>query len=229
MEDSSVRKWGGTASILLGISYVLVGGAILLDPLRSATTVKEYWTTYVDRSTFRVTAQALLSLGAICGLAVVPGISSLVRKGNKGPVGWACAVCYLGFAVTAISNLQEISIETAYAERYAAGNELARSVIAASPVLKLDLYGFYRYGALGTWLLVMNLIARREGAWPKPLAYLGLVGSVLYWLIPIGNLLDFTKVTVSFVALVGGLVVGPVWFIWMGRFVRGAAVKVEGP
>jgi hypothetical protein len=229
MEDNSLKRLGGTASILLGTSYILVGGAILLDPLRSATTLKDFWTTFVENPTFRLTTHALFALGALCGIAAVPAISSLVRKGNEGWVRWAEAVGYIGFAVTVISKFRELSVEPIVAQRYVEGNEITRAVITSTPQIGLDPYGFFRYGALGAWIFVINLLARRLGAWPRPLAYLGLVGAVLYWMVPIGNLfgLRVAMIVEPLVALVGGLIIGPVWFIWIGRVVRGAAAREQ--
>jgi len=225
VEDTSLRRLGGTASILLGASYLLVGGAILMDPLRSVTTLKEFWTTFVQHPTFRLTTHALFALGALCGIAAVPGISSLVRKGNEGWVRWAAAVGTMGFAVTSISKFRELSVEPLIAQRYVEGNEITRAVITSTPQIGLDPYGFFRYGAIGAWIFVINLLALRQGAWPRPLAYLGMVGAVLYWLVPIGNLfgLQVAMVIEAAVALVGGVMIGPVWFIWIGRVVRGGA------
>ncbi|AKT41189.1 DUF4386 family protein [Chondromyces crocatus] len=227
MEDSSLRRLGGTASIALGASYLLVGATILMDPLRSVTTLQAFWTTFVETPWFRLTTHMLFALGALCGIAAVPGISSLVRRGNEGWVRWSMSVGTMGFAVTAVSKFREFSVEPLIAQRYVEGTDITRAVITSTPQIGLDPYGFFRYGAIGAWIFVINLVAHREGAWPKALAYLGLAGSVLYWLVPIGNLfgIQIAMVIEAAVALIGGVIIGPVWFIWAGRVVRNSAAS----
>ena len=78
-----------------------------------------------------------------------------------------------------------------------------------------------RFGAVGLWILVVSLLALRLGAWPRPLAYVGLALSTAYWLIAISNSLNIQKFT-AIVSGIGLIILAPIWYIWLGLRLRKA-------
>ena len=222
MEDTSGRKIGSICSLLLGISYLMIAVAVWFDPLRHVTTRSEFWSLYPTDSTLRLTTHAIFIVGSIIALAVVPAISQLVRQGNEELVRWMVNIAYLGFAVTALSKAWEFSIQPLIAETYVAGDQIMQTAIIATPQINLDGVGWLRFGCLGTWMIVINILAYRSFAWPRTLAVLGILGGILYWLVPIGNSfnLEFALFMEVVVAILGGAIVGPIWFLWMSFVLR---------
>ena len=85
----------------------------------------------------------------------------------------------------------------------------------------LDPQGWFRFGAVGLWILVASLLALRGGTWPKPLAYLGIVGAIVYSLAVVAQVVQ-TQPLLVILAGVGGVVLLPIWYIWLGLRLRQA-------
>ncbi len=85
----------------------------------------------------------------------------------------------------------------------------------------LDPAAFLSFGAVGVWILVVSLLALRSGAWPKPLAYVGIGVAIVYGLVVASSLLQIQLFT-AIVAGVGGVILAPIWYIWFGLRLRKA-------
>ena len=70
----------------------------------------------------------------------------------------------------------------------------------------------------------VSVLALRSNVWPKGLAYLGILGAMIYFLalassvIP-GLVLSGAIIIVGVIAAV----LAPIWFTWMGLFLRRAS------
>jgi len=93
---------------------------------------------------------------------------------------------------------------------------------APSALPALDPQAWLRLGAVGLWVLVVNLLALRDGNWSKPLVYLGIVVAIVYWLIVASNFLQIQSFT-AIVAGVGLVILTPIWYIWLGLRLRQAS------
>lgn len=218
MEDRSLTRVGGMCAILLGISYILVGITFMFDTVRTAPTRHEFLMRFAQNPPARLLNHAFFLIGAILALGAIPAISQIVRKDNEGWVRWATNVAYLGIVVTALTHIEFLTLTPLNARLYASGDEFARTVFLASPRQGTDISGWLRYGCLGIWMLIIVVLAWRHAALPRLLVYLGILGAVLYILIPVSSLLpDQLHVTVETVAAgLGGIVLAPIWFLWIG-------------
>lgn len=223
MEGNSFGKLGGTLSILLGVSYIVVGIAFFAQPaeLRPGGDFDQFWSTMAENPTAHLLVHWAFALGALLALAAVAAISEVVRPANEGWVRWTRYLALLGFAVMAITNFRALAVEPALAQAYVAGNASTQAaIVATTPLIDLNPQGWLGFGAVGVWLLVLNLLALREDTWPKTLAYVGIVGAILYWFVVAGLALGVPLLT-AIAAGLGGIIVAPVWYIWMGLRLQG--------
>ena len=74
------------------------------------------------------------------------------------------------------------------------------------------------FGTVGVWFLIVNWLALRRKLFPTLLPYFGLAGGVAYLLVLADSVLELGGTTVLSVAAGAAIVIGPVWFIWIGVF-----------
>ena len=115
----------------------------------------------------------------------------------------------------------------AQADAFVGADEGLRHAIAVNnDYLSLDPTGWFTFGAVGIWLLIVGVLALRQKALPAVLAYLGIAGGILLWLIPVGSVFDL-PVLISITAGLGGVIVAPIFFIWVGSRLRKPAAVPE--
>lgn len=197
MPDSSIRKLGGTCAILVGVSYLVFGITTLLDPSQSAAAG---WQTLIQSPTLFLVGRWSIVIGALLALAMVPAVAQWLELTNIGWVNWLSKIAYLGFFVTALASVQAISINVLYAS--------------------IDPSNFLVLGCVGLWVLGVNVLGLRSESWPKPLAYLGLAVALFYGIALAGNVFG-VPILFTVAAGLGGVVLGPIWYIWLGRLLRG--------
>jgi Domain of unknown function (DUF4386) len=222
VKDNSLYELGGICSVLVGLSYVVFGITFILMPPQITGIDNFASPTIILFESNRVlvlTQYWAMTLGAIFALAVIPAVSEKVRNLNEGWLRWTSSLATLGFAVTILDNYWAIVITPAQSAAYMAADAALRAAMTLpSAPQQSDLKGWLGYGAVGLWILVVNLLALRGNRWPKGLAYLGIVVAIIYFIavIPAGILGDLSLV----VAGVGGVVLAPIWYIWMGVNLR---------
>jgi len=191
-DDPSIRKLGGTCAILVGVSHVLLGIITLLDPTRNAG---YFWQTLVQSPEMFLISRCTVALGALLAFAVIPAVAQLLWAAGRGWVRWMSSVAYLGFAVMALSSVQDASVDVTYFD--------------------IDPYHWLSIVCIGAWLFVVNLLALRVGAWPKLLACLGIAAASMSGCALIGNI-PGSPMLFTIPAALGEFVLGPIWFIWTG-------------
>jgi hypothetical protein len=194
--DTTVLRLGSTCSILVGISYVVFGIATLLDPTRTSST---FWQTLVQAPTWFLISRWAVTVGALLALAVVPAVARVLDSPHAAWVAWLSKIAELGFFVTALSSVQAFSVDVLYAN--------------------IDPQSWLTIGCVGLWVFGINILALQIGAWPKLLSYVGLVVAGMYGVALTGNALGI-PVLFTIAAGLGGVVLGPIWYIWLGLKLR---------
>lgn len=221
MEDKSLSKLGGVCAIIVGILYIVAGAAYLMLPEGMKTTADpaSYLAGFAQEPTWALTEYWAFAFCGVLGIAVVLAVTAKVRSLNDGWVRWTSTLALIGFSVVALQYSRLVVLNAERAAAYAAGDSTMKAVLAANQSLAtLDQFGFLAYGAVGLWFLVVNLLALRGDTWPKILAYLGIVGAIAYEFVVIGQLFEVEL----FVTIAAGaaVIVGPIWYIWMGTILR---------
>ena len=223
MKDNSLARLGGMCSILVGISYVVVGiSYILLPPAQKATAGTDRFLYSAAQDATMISIQYwAFALGAILALAAVPAISERVRSANEGWIRWMSNLALVGFAVTAVNYLRLVTVTPDRAAVFAVGDEMTRKAISWSQI-GLDPNGWLGFGCVGAWVLVVSVLALRTNVLPKLICYLGIVIAIAYWLVVAGFVFNF-ETLVAVAAGIGGVILGPIWYIWTGLKLRQAS------
>ena len=224
MKDTSLYKIGGIASILLGISYLVVGisGALLPSNLSGVPNAQSPFMYYEANKIMLLTNWWALLIGAVFVLAVIPAVSTTVQHLNEGWVRWTSTLATLAFAVVILDNYWSIVYTTARAHAYVTGTEAMRAALTVPGAPQwIDVQGWLAYGAVGLWALVISVLALRGNTWPKGLAYLGIVGAFIYFLALATSVIPDLVVSGAGTATAGiGAVFAPIWYSWMGIHLR---------
>jgi len=224
MKNNSLSKLGGICAILVGISYVVVGIANLLTPAEQkiGADAAEFLASFAENSAMSTLEYWAFALGAVLALAVVPAIYDKVRSANKGWVDWTTTLATFGFAFMAIQYFRYLAIYPGRAADYVAADAATKTAMEANQsMMALDPQGWLTFGGVGLWFLVVNLLALRGNIWPKPLAYVGIIGAIVYWLVVPGLALQIETLIV--IAAVCAVIVAPIWYIWAGLILRRAS------
>ena len=164
-------------------------------------------------------------------LAVVPAVARKVEGLNEGWLRWTTTLALIGYAVTILDNYWAIIWSEPRANAYVVGNEATRMALTVPGGAQfIDIKGWLGYGAVGLWMIVVSALALRGKVWPRPLSYLGFLTGLVGFLIVVTMVYPTFPVSLVTVAGVGGLVLAPAWFIWMGIIllrVRAPAAEVE--
>ena len=219
--NKSLAKVGGTCSILLGVSYVVVGIAYVLTPAEQFTGLTEKFApSYAETPTPFTLLLWTCAVGAVIALGAVPAITALVEKEDEGCVRWMRNLAYLGFGVTALEHFRWLVIMPARAAAYQAGDAATKAAIVASDsFVSLDPYDWLKFGCVGLWVLVVSIVALRRSVLPKALAYLGIAGAILYGVYVAGVTLKVPTLALVGAGL-GASIIAPIWYIWVGVILR---------
>jgi len=223
MKSNTLNQLGGFCSILLGISYVLIGVLYLLLPAdqKAGDDPAAFYTSVAQNPTLIRVYYLIFALGAVVALGAVPAISEGVRSVHEGWVRWTTNLAFLGFAVLAIDFFRTWAFQAFRAAVFVAGDASTRAAIEATDQ-GLDPQGWLGFGAVGAWVLVVSLLALQGSIWPRTLSYLGIAVAILYWLVVVSFVFNI-GILLSIVAGLGGVILAPIWYIWVGLRLRQAS------
>jgi hypothetical protein len=220
MKGSTLSKIGGICSILVGVLYIPIGITTLLRPAeqRPPFNPDVFLTSFAQEPLFGTLLYWGFAISAVLAVAVVLAVSEKVRSLGEGWVRWMSTLAVIGFAVTALNYFRYLDYYPMLARAYATGDSLVKAVAASTQsTVSLDPDGWFIFGVVGLWFLVINLVALGGNPWPKVLSYLGIVGAIAYLLVMVGYVFGIYILTFS--ALVS-VVIGPIWYIWVGLILR---------
>ena len=223
MKDLSVLKLGGVCAILLGVAKIMSSGiyVLLAADLRAEVPAARFLPAFAQNPSLLLAFFWVETLVGVLGLAAVPAISSLVRSTNEGWTRWAGNLASAGFVVAAVGYSLSIARLPGIASAFVAGDAATKAALAATWKSSIDLFGLWGYGAIGFWVLVISILSLQREDAAKPLAYLGVLHAVLFLLVPAGAI--FKSQTILLVVAGAGVIVAPIWWIWMGLNLRRTA------
>lgn len=228
MEHSRMNRLGGTCAVLVGVSYLVVTTFFVLDPTQLIHDDQHaLWTGLAENGTPRILYYWGYALGAIFAFGAIPAIADLVRDRHEGWVRWTTGLAYLSFGVTAVETFRLVTATPLWAGNYADGDPTVQTaIITTDLLLRLDPATWLRFGVLGPWFLVVNILALRYGLLRRELTWLGIGLGALTITTAVGVALNIgPMVLVS--AVLGGAVAAPAWFIWVGLTLRRGVARPD--
>jgi len=224
MTDRGLTSLGGTSAILAGVLLPVSAIAFLLMPTAQQTWADPaaYLQSFAELPAYAMIEYSANVAGAILGLAMVLAIPYILRPVHEGWLRWATLIAVLGYSVIAVQYLREIALIPPMAERFMMAGGTTRDLIAGTLYLVLlDPHGWISYGAIGTWLLTINILALRGLRWPRLLSIVGIAGGIAYWLVVAGTVLHVEAL--GTIAAAAGVILAPIALIWMGLILRRAS------
>ena len=201
--DRSFEPWAGLAAILAGIgglvySVAFLGGVVLGASPELGLLV----------------ASAALMVGGILGLLVLVAIYRRLLPASPGIALLGLALALMG----AMGSVLHGGFDLATVINPPAVNVLTETGLP-SPV---DPRGLLTFGMAGLGLIVLAGQARRIGALTSGVATMGVILGVLLVIVYLGRLivLDPTNPLVAVPAGLTGLIVAPVFYVWLGLELR---------
>jgi hypothetical protein len=221
MKDNSLYKLGGFASIIVGISYVVIGITTVLLPPNLGGGVPDVQSPFMYFEANRgllMTQYWAFTIGAIFALAMIPAVSATVQHMNEGWVRWTSSLATLGFAVAILDNYWAIVETPARAAVYVAGTEAIRAALSIpGEPQAIDVQGWLGNGGIGLWALVIGLLTLRGKVFPKGLAYLWIFGAFAYFMALASAVIPDLSVSGVGIVISGlGAILGPIGYGLMG-------------
>lgn len=171
-------------------------------------------------STQYTVAGGVFALGSLFAIAAVLAIAASVRSANAGWVMWTTTLAIIGTAVNAVDAIRRVSLDPARATAYVQGDAAVKAALTVPGALQgVDPQAWLKAGVFGVWVLVVSLLALRGGTWPKVLAFVGIGVAIVAWLTVVGEVAQ-TQSLFVILAGAGGIIVIPLWYIWLGLRLR---------
>ena len=221
MKDDSLYKLGGFASIVVGISYIVLGISTILLPPNLGGSVPEAQSPFMYFEANRgllMTNYWAAVIGGVFALAMIPAVSAAVQHLNEGWVRWTSSLATLGFVVAILDSYWAIVENPLRAAAYVAGTEAVRATLTVPGAPQyIDVQGWLGNGGVGLWALVVGLSALRGRVFPKGLAYLWIIGAFAYFMGLASSVVPELSVSGVGIAVSGlGAILGPIGYGWMG-------------
>lgn len=165
----------------------------------------------------------LLALGGLLTTAVMVELHQRLRETEPGFALWALllgVVGALGSVMHGVFDLANIIHPV---------SDLPAAVLALPSYV--DPRGLSSFGLSGIALLLFAWLMSRSGQFPANLANLGYAAGALYIVLFLGRLILLTPThpLVAGAAALSGLIINPIWFVWLGRFLlRGGSPATQG-
>jgi hypothetical protein len=222
--DRSLSRTGSLAAFGVAAAYLAsaVAAALMPPALQGRPDVgpHEFWTVLSRQPHAHLAFHWTFVAAGFCGLAAVPAISRLVFAASPGAVLWSGAAAWVGFATLARSHLMEVAFDRKVIPHYAAATPAYQEAVHVAAGLALDVPdGVLTYGAIGVWVACVSALGLCSRRLPRPACWLGFAAGAASLAGVLGYGLRLRPLVLLAVGL-GGALLAPVWFTWLGLVLR---------
>jgi hypothetical protein len=222
-KGSTFDRFAGGAALLVAVSSVIYGFVyLLLVPADQKGAAPAALTSFYSNPTGRQIASIMLALGGLSTATAAVGIYYRLRDQHPGWAGWSVRIGFAAGLLTALHGIYLTVLLPVTSTLYdnppggADASAIKNAVIALAYLPSpLDPGGFSKFCLAGIWLLVTGALMLRSRAFPRWLAYLGLVGGVGLLLLYVGGLTG-TTVLILATGLPSSVLVGPLFWVAVG-------------
>ncbi len=208
------NKLGGIAAIIIGLLNVVIVIYFVFATGEQRADSQVFFVNFAENPLALSIAWIVFSASAVFSYAVFPAVSDLMEGVHR---AWARAATIYGIVGYTVLGVWAITLtRTApkLAANYVSGDEVTRTALLAYGLPEIDPDGWFSFGGIGTWLIVMNVLALCGNRLPKVQAIIGILAGISAWATVFGALLDFEPL--HLIASAGGALFFPVWFVWLG-------------
>lgn len=223
--NKSIFKWAGIASILMSIGFVLIGVLITLDPVERVRG-EAFWQVFYEQPYLNLSWRWSFVVVSLLTLAVIPALAAYVRSKDGEWDGlwlYATTLAYIGAASGALEWLRNLKMVEPFLEAYQTGDPMAQIAAKTTAIGSIDPEGFFRYGGLGLWYILMCVMALRYHKMSRTVAYTGIGCGVGYITTLVFGITDTiimigsTPLSVqALAAMVAGVFAAPIFHIGLG-------------
>lgn len=223
--NKSTLRWGGYASILMAVGFILIGVLIVLDPVERVRG-DAFWQVFYQQPYFNLAWRWTFVAVSLLTLAVIPALSSYVRPADGKSDGlwlYVTTLAYIGAATGVLEWLRNLKMVEPFMEAYKSGDAVAKIAAQTTAIGSIDPEGYFRYGGIGLWYILMCALALRAGKMGRWVAYAGIASGVGYITTLVFGITDTiiqigsTPLSVqALAAMVAGVFFAPVFHIGLG-------------
>jgi hypothetical protein len=177
----------------------------------------EFWPSFAEQPTSGYIQSIVFAVIALLVLGLIPIVTKLAGGEISWFLRWMMLLGMLGYVVHAVEEIRTMALATRIADAYVEGDSATKSAIAALGLQHLDPLHIFKFGLVGLWILVVNLYGLAKKTLPVVLCIVGVIGAVAFWIDLVGNV--FQAVVLVTTASITAIILGPIWFIWMGVLV----------
>jgi hypothetical protein len=219
--SASVARFGGLCGILTGVCYLIVGIDYFLQPAaqRPGGPFADYAASVAAAPVHLKVQSASFALAAFLTFGVIMALTEALRKVDEGLIRWATALGHVGCVALILAQVRMFAVGVQRAAAYLEGDAAVKAAIAWNNA-PIDPHGWLGFGSIGAYILVACLMGLRGGALlSSGQCYVGVAIGLLSFLVVIG-LAAQAPLLVAVGAGLGGVVLGPIWYIWIGLTLR---------
>jgi len=221
-DESGRSAIGGTASLLQAALYIIAVGAMALAPSQQLTGPPSLVAAgfLANPWPLRVMSAAMVLCGLLGLGAVVPATVALFPQERTGWPAFGRNVAVLCLSVTIVYYTWLLFALPERAALSQARDAMSTCVLAAStPAVPLSWVACFTFGGMGIWVVIVAVLARRRAVLPRGFTVVCAIKTLGFWTI-LAGILSGNLVVTQVGAVVGGLIGGPLYHVWIGVVMR---------
>lgn len=220
MITKSFAKIGGIGSIIQAIMFIVVVIAFALTPEDQLSQGMDRFAVSYAANPIPLTIMCLafIILGLLGFIVVVPATAALFEEENNGWVTLGKNIALLSTAVIAVYYIWFIITTPERVLLYNTGDAVTKAIIAVNdPQVPFNWVSWFLLGGMGLWVAVIAAQVFMKGIFPRGFGIACIIKTCGLWISLAGIVLGEMSI-IKIGAIIGSLIGGPIYHIWIGIF-----------